>query len=431
MRTRVLSALAALASASCGWAADPIKLNDLIREALARNPEILAAQKRYEAARQRPAQESSLPDPTLSVGYASNGGPLPGQGLGTQPTSNIGFMVSQEIPYPGKRKLRGEIAAKEADAGFQQYLALQLSLRSQVTQAYHRLHHAYAVLDILAEGKDLLSQVIRVSEARYSAGKAAQQDVLKAQTQLSIIEARIAEKQQDRDTTAAEINALLNRKPGTQLGIPEDSEPVPLRVTVEDLLAQAAGISPDLRRAQEMIQRNELAVNLARKDFHADYTVSAGYFYMGGMPPMYQVRLDIPIHLHTGQKQRPALDEQVDRLSESRRNFEAADQNLQFRVREAYLAAQTAYRLMNLYADTILPQTSLTIESSLASYQTGGTDFLSVLTNVLTKVDSEERYHEQRMMYEVARARLEELTGVPLQGDEVAGRIKAEEVAGK
>lgn len=431
MRTRVWSALAALASAVNGWAIEPARLNDLIREALAGNPEILAAQKRYEAARQRPAQESSLPDPVLSLGYASNGGPLPGQGLGTQPTSNIGFMVSQEIPSSGKRKLRGDIAAKEADAEFQEYLAVQLSVRSRVTQAFHRLHHAYAALDILTENKDLLAQVIRVSEARYSAGKAAQQDILKAQTQLSILEARIVEKQQDRNIAESEINAVLNRRPGTPLGIPEDSQPEPLGLTVDELLAKAAGASPDLRRAQEVIQRNELAVNLARKDFQSDYTVSAGYFNMGGMPPMYQFRVDVPIHLHTGQRQRPALDEQVHRLHESRYEFEAADQDLQFRVREAYLAAQTAYRLVKLYADTILPQSSLTIESSLPSYETGGTDFLSVLTNIMTKVDSEERYHEQVMMYEVARARLEELTGVPLDGDEVAANKSAEEVTGK
>ena len=421
MRTRMWSALAALASASYGRAAGPVRINDLIREALARNPEVLAAQKRYEAARQRPSQESSLPDPTLSVGYASNGGPLPGQGLGTQPTSNIGLMVSQEIPYPGKRKLRGDIAAKEADAEFQQYLAIQLSVRSRVSQAFHRLHHAYAVLDILSEGKDLLTQVIRVSEVRYSAGKAAQQDILKAQTQLSILEARIAEKQQDRDTSEAELNSLLNRKPGMPLGVPQDSEPTPLPRTVEELLAKAESLSPDLLRAQEMIQRNELAVNLARKDLHSDFTVSGGYFYMGGMPAMYQARVDIPIQIHRAQKQDRALDEQVHRLSESRRDFEAADQNLQFRVREAYFAAQTAYRLMNLYADTILPQSSLTIESSLPSYETGGADFLSVLTNVMTKIDSQERYHEQRMMYELARARLEELTAVPLESG-VAGK---------
>ncbi len=84
MRTRVWSALAALASAVPGWAAAPVRLEDLVREALTGNPAILAAQKRYEAALERPPQEHSLPDPTLSVGYASNGGPLPGQGLGNR-----------------------------------------------------------------------------------------------------------------------------------------------------------------------------------------------------------------------------------------------------------------------------------------------------------------------------------------------------------
>ena len=422
MKARVLGALAALASASHVWAAEPVILTDLIREALARNPEILAAQKRYEASRQRPSQESSFPDPILSLGYASNGGPLPWQGLGSQPTSNIGLMVSQEIPYTGKRKLRGDIAAKEADAEFQQYLATQLAVRSRVTQAFHRLHHAYAALDILSAGKELLVQVIRVSAARYSAGKAAQQDILKAQTQFSILEARIAEEQQSRSTNEAELNSLLNRRPGTPMGVPEDSDASPLSLTVDQILARAAEISPDLHRALEMIQRNELAVNLARKDFHSDYTVSAGYFNMGGMPAMYQFRVDIPIQLHAGQKQRPALDEQVHRLSESRHEYEAAEQNLQYRVREAYFAAQTAYRLMTLYADTILPQSSLTIESSLPAYETGSTDFLSVLTNVITKIDAQERYHEQRMMYELARARLEELTAVSLDAQEVAGK---------
>jgi cobalt-zinc-cadmium efflux system outer membrane protein len=143
--------------------------------------------------------------------------------------------------------------------------------------------------------------------------------------------------------------------------------------------------------------------------------VSAGYFYMGTMPAMYEFKVDIPIRLHKDQKQRPAVDEQVHRLSEARRNYESADQNLQFRVREQYLAAQTAWRLMKLYADTIVPQSDLTTESSLASYETGATDFLSVLTNITTRIDADERQHEQEMMYAIAVARLEEITGVSME----------------
>src|SRR5262249_7254831 len=83
-----------------------LRLDDAVSEALERNPEILAAQKRYEASRQRPRQEGSLPDPVFSVGYNSNGSPRPFAGIGKEPTSNAGFSISQEFPYPGKRALR-------------------------------------------------------------------------------------------------------------------------------------------------------------------------------------------------------------------------------------------------------------------------------------------------------------------------------------
>ena len=69
-----------------------LRLADVVAEALARNPEIAAAQKRHDAARQRPVQEHSLPDPMVSAGYNASGNPLPGAGLGTEPTANIGVM---------------------------------------------------------------------------------------------------------------------------------------------------------------------------------------------------------------------------------------------------------------------------------------------------------------------------------------------------
>ena len=99
------------------------------------------------------------------------------------------------------------------------------------------------------------------------------------------------------------------------------------------------------------------------------------------------------------------------RLTEARRNYEAIDQDLQFRIREQYFAAETAQRLSRLYADTILPQGQLTIESSLTAYTNGTTDLASVLANVVAKVDTEERRHEAELNYLLSLARLEELTG--------------------
>ena len=392
----------------------PLELDPLVAEALRSNREILAAQKRLEAARLRPSQASSLPEPIFSLGYTSNGSPRPVAGLGKEATSNAGFMISQEFPAPGKRKLRGEIAGKEAEAELQQYRAAQLSVISKLKQAYHRLHHGYEAVDIMGRNVDLLEKFIRIAEARYTVGRAAQQDIFKAQTQLAILQTRIAKMEQDKLSAAAEINSLLDRPPDAPLGRPPDLPPPELRITLEDLYAHARQDAPALRREQKMIERTQLAVNLARKDYYPDYTVSGGYFNQGGLPDMYQFRVDFRLPAYYWRKQRPEVAEHVSQLSEARHNWEAASQTINFRVKDEYLMAQTSYRLMEMYSKTVVPQASLALESSIPGYETGSVDFLSLLTNFMTVVDYELNYHEEMLNCSLALVRLEELTGLDL-----------------
>ncbi len=404
-----------LTSALIGWGQEErLKLDDLVAEALRNNPEILAAQKRYEGARQRPTQASSLPDPMFSPGYASNGRPWPGALLGKEPTSNIGFMVSQEVPFPGKRKLRGDMARKEADADFELYQGTQLNVVSRLKQAYYRLHYAYAASDVLERNRELLRKLLRITEARYSVGRAAQQDVFKTQTELSILETRLVNLTRERGAREAEINSLLNRRPGSPLARPAEVEPKDSIIPLDDLYAAARENSPMLRRDQKMIERTELALNLARKDYYPDYTLSGGYFNMGQMPDMYQFRVDIKLPLYFWRKQRAGVAEQAQNLSQSRRTYESTNQALHFRIKDDYLMATTSNRLLKLYGQTVIPQASLALESSLATYETGTIDFLSVLTNYVTVVEYEMNYYEELQNYYLALSRLEEMTGLSL-----------------
>jgi outer membrane protein TolC len=400
---------AATATVACAQS-----LDQLVEEALRSNPEIIAAQKRYEAMRQRPAQESSLPDPMLSFSYNSVGNPLPGAGIGTEPTANAGFMVSQEFPYPGKRRLRGNMAAREADAEFQQYLMARLSVVSRLKQAYHQLHHAYEMIEIMSRDRDLMRKILRITEARYSVGKAAQQDIFKAQTQLSIMETRLERNRQELRSREVEINSLLNRPPESPVARPVESEPAPLRAGLDDLMKQVREDAPMLRREQKMVERTELALNLARKEYYPDYTISGGYYYMGSMPPMYMARIDFKLPAYFWRKQRAGVAEQAAGVGAAKQSYNAANQTLSFRVKDDYLMAETSYRLMNMYSTTVIPQASLALESSLASYQTGAVDFLSVLMNFSTMVEYDLNYHEEVLNYFLALARLEEMTGVDL-----------------
>lgn len=400
----IIGILALMAAAASGE--ERLELDRLVAEALERNPEILAAQKRYEAARQRPRQTGSLPDPMVSLGYNSNGSPRPFAGIGREPTSNAGFMFSQEFPYPGKRKLRSDLALKEAEAELQEYQMARLSVAARAKQAFHKLHHTYAVAGILERSRAILEQLLRITEIRYSVGKAAQQDVFKAQTQLSILEARRAQIERDRRSLAAEINSLLYRPPGAPVARPADVPLAELPPKPEDAPAD----SPLLRREEKKIESAQVAVNLARKDFYPDTSLTGGYFYMGAMPDMYMFRADvrIPLHLH---KQRAAVTEKVYSLSQTKRSFEATRQELVRRINDEYLTAETASRLMKLYSQTVIPQANLALESSLASYETGGVDFLSVLNNHAMAVEYEMNYNEEMEKFWVALARLEEMTG--------------------
>jgi outer membrane protein TolC len=240
-------------------------LRGLIRETLRRDPEVLAAQKNYEAARQRPTQQSSLPDPTVSLGYASVGNPLPGAGLGSQVLSNVGVVASQEVPFPGKLKLQGEMATKDAEEAFEQYQAVELDVIARLKQAYQGLHHAYAMSEVVVRNRELLNRLLEVAEACYAVGKAAQQDLFKVQTQISIMETRLVKLDQERRSREVEINTLAGRAPGSPLESPEDEEAPELTVTLEELFAAARANSPLLRRDQKTIERGELAVNRARK----------------------------------------------------------------------------------------------------------------------------------------------------------------------
>jgi cobalt-zinc-cadmium efflux system outer membrane protein len=389
-------------------------LASLVDEALQSNREILAAQKKYEAARQRPTQESSLPDPMISLGYNSVGNPLPGAGLGRDVLANAGVMVSQELPFPGKLKLKGDMAYKEAQAEFQQYQAVQLAVISRLKQAYYRLQYTYAANDLLVRDRDLLDKLLKVTEDRYSVGRAAQQDVFKAQTQTSILETRLVKLEQERRSRTAEIDSILNRAVGTPVGRPEGAKPKELMATLEELLAAARQNSPMLGRDRKMIEQSELAVNMARKEYYPDVTLNAGYYNMGSMPPMYEVRADFKVPIYFWRKQRAGVNEQVSNLSQTRRQYEATDQSLRYQIQNDFLMAQTSARLMKLYAQTVVPQGNLALEASLSTYETGTVDFLSVLSNFTMVLDYEMSYYDEALNYALALSRLEEMTGQAL-----------------
>jgi outer membrane protein TolC len=127
------------------------------------------------------------------------------------------------------------------------------------------------------------------------------------------------------------------------------------------------------------------------------------------MPWMYGVDFMVKVPIFWQRKQRPMLAEAAAGLDAGRRMRENTLARAEAQVTELYVNASSAKRLMDLYIGSILPQSRLTLESALASYQVGKAEFLTVLTNFTTVLTYEIGLEEQRTQYHVALAELEPL----------------------
>jgi outer membrane protein TolC len=383
----------------------------------ANNPELQSAQKRWEAMQRRPGQEAALPDPTVRLGWASAGTPIPGSGLGTEPMANVGFEVAQMFPFPGKRGLRGGMARQEAQAEAFAFRGTELNLVARLKGAYYELQYFYDAADVLARNRNLLDQLAKAAEARYSVGEGTQQDLIKSQIEISLLEVRLLDLERRKQSLTAEINALLNRPPGTSLGRPQPPGDLPPLPPLESLQAIAMETSPTLRAQRATIDSRQLGVEIARREYYPDFEVMGGYFNQGSMRPMWEFRVQMNIPLYFGRKQRLGVEEAGARLTEARKTYRSREQMLAFRIRDQYLAAETSRRLMDLYAKQIVPQATLALESSLSSYGAGSVDFLSVFSNFSAILENEMGYYESRAQYLRALAGLEELVGEGESGE--------------
>jgi len=398
--------------ASASGSSSVVTLDALIAEAMRKNPEILAARRQYDVVRARVFQATALPEPMLSV--ASMGNLLPFSVQVGDPSSARIVSFAQDIPFPGKLSLQGKAAAMEAEAERWAYELTWRTVIADVKMAYYDLYFVEKSMEIITRVKGLLEQFLKIAEARYQVGKAAQQDVLKAQTEISILIERLTLLEQQRARLVARLNALLDRPPETPLGRVAEVKKGELPYSLDELYRMAAARHPGLKREERRRDRAHYAFALAKKEFYPDFAIGIQYFQRPRMPEMWGVSFSVKLPLYFWKRQRPALDEAMAELAQARHEYDGVRAQLFFRIKDAYLMATTADRLLRLYEEGIIPQATLTLESSVAAYQVGTVDFLTLITNLITVLTYELSYYEQLVTFQKSLAQLEPLVAQEL-----------------
>jgi outer membrane protein, heavy metal efflux system len=382
--------VAAVAALLCGspptWAADAsvadqkIQLDRLVAEALAANPDLLAAQQALTAARERVPQARALPDPMLSVNYTNDGW---SPSLGRQEMTTLAFMASQDLPFPGKRGLKGEIASRAADQIEQQLARARLRVAADVKRAYYGLVLARELQTLTAERRETWRETENVVRTRYAVGQGAQQDVLRVQVELTRVEQSEAEQAAEADVRLAELNRLLARPPDSPIETSGKLDLRPLDKPVPEVVEQARAASPELASARLAVERGRLVLALAHKDYKPDFALQAAYMNRGALAPMWQAGLGVTLPLQ--RKRRAAAVAEAKALTEgSQRLAESVDLQLRYRTQERFTRLKSAEKIIALYDKGIVPQDRMSVEAALANYQTGRVPFVTVLEALTT-----------------------------------------------
>jgi cobalt-zinc-cadmium efflux system outer membrane protein len=370
-----LAADAAQKESAAGGGESDRLLDGLVAEAFAANPDILAIAEAVAAAKERPEQVRARPDPGLSLQYTNDGW---SPSLGTMPMTNLALMGSQTLSWPGKRRLRAAVAEADAASTDEALERARLTLAAEVKRAFWGLALARETFTLLTEQKTIGQDAEAVARARYVVGQGTQQDVLRAQVEISRYEQQRVEQEATVAIRTAELNRLLNRAVGSAPPPTPRLELRPRPASFEALWAVSERLSPELRAAAVAADRERFALQLAHKDFKPDFTVQAGYMNRGGLDPMWQASVGVNLPVYRARRQ-AAVAEAEARGREAERRTEALRAQLRYRTEERLAQLGAAEALYKLSANAVVPQARLAYEASIASYQAGKAAFLAVL----------------------------------------------------
>ena len=385
-----------------------LDLATLVNEASQNNPEIKSAFERWQAADAMISQAKTLPDPAINFGYKN----MSGQDSMYDREKMYGF--SQEIPFPNKLYLRGQVATSEAQSIKQDYFATRRQVIAQLKETYYELYLVTRSINIFTRNKLLLVNIEKTAKAHYAVGKSSQQDVFRAQTEVTRLISRLLMLKQERESLQAEINRILNRSQVEQIQILLALPHRPLRHNLAELNARLTYASPHFLMRLKNVERNDRSVALAKSEYLPDFEIelarsqrNENSLRENGYEGMLKVK--IPLYFMT--KQRQGVRGAVANRAASQHDLRNIREYLLFRIKDNVLKIERANELINLIKNILIPQACFTFDSAKASYSVGKVDFLTLLDSFLILQENEIELHGEQVAYEKAMARLEEIVG--------------------
>lgn len=394
--------------------AEPLSLNSLIEEAKKNNPEILSAQKRWEASKARVPQAKSLDNPT--IGFTFEKAPDHPFNLSKTMSEDRMLSISQMLPFFGKLPLKGKIALMESQMEAANLKNKELEIINEVKNAYYDLFMNYKEIELNQQSLEFLEGIAKIAEAKYSVGEIPQEEVFKVDLEIAKLNTNILNLREENKSQQTRINALLNKEPEEPLGTPELNEDVNFKEDINYLYKLTIQNQPELIMFSYAIERNKFAKDLAQKSFFPD--LMAGITMRGittGTIGPWDLMLAFSVPFWFWTKQRYEVKEAIANLDQAKSAYEAIKNKALSETKDLFAKVEIAKNKINLYKTNLIPILESSIASNLAGYRSGKADFMMLLDNERMLIDIKMDYYKALVEYNMNLADLERTVGVDLK----------------
>jgi outer membrane protein, heavy metal efflux system len=383
-----------------------------VEQVLARSPTFAQMVAAWQAAEARYPQVTSLDDPMFNRIMA------PGSAFSNHVDFAYRLELSQKLPWPGKRQLRGQNARALAAAAGCEVEDVRLRLIESARRAFFDYYLVFRALEVNDETVRRLGEFKHAAEALYrtppTGRKISQQDILQADVEIGRQQERRLTLGRMLEVAVARINTLMHLPPDGPLPPPprqfRAGEELP---DVQALRAGALARRPDLHAASARVAAEEAALALAMKEFYPDFDAMLAYDGFWQSPQrsfdwQVGVRMNLPVRRH---RLNAAVAEAQARIAQRRAEWDRLSDQARFEVQQAHAKVHESAGVVQLYEGKLLRDADLNVQAARKSYETGLVPAVSVIEAERTRLALRDRYYEAVADYFRRLATLERAAG--------------------
>ena len=388
----------------------------LVREAIERNPKIIAARERHSMLREKIPQAGALDDPMLGFGVVN----LPSDfDFKEEDMTMKEISVSQKFPFPGKRDLIKEAAAIEADAGAADVDEIANQVEKDVKTAFYDLSHVYRAMEVTRRTKSLLEELSKITQTRYALGRGIQEDIIRIQVEISKMLDELIMFEQKKLSLEARLNYLLNRPQNSPVGRPAEFDFRRAVFSSEELQQLALTNNPMLRALKQEIAAGGKIVESAKLDYLPDFSLKFAYGQRDDRLDMYtgMIEMNLPIFVKSKQERKVAEGNAEVRAAQAKYN--SAKNEIFYTITDMGSMLQRLERKIELYRTGIIPQSRLQIDTAMSAYMVNKADFMTLLDSRMRLYRYVLDYHDALTEYEKSLTTLETAVGTKLLPREI------------